>query len=259
MEDEGLEFVIAGNIAGLRELGNTGEPFVIMSYNSPEIDFVGTVVMSMWHLFDEPSPPTGSVSIAIYDVSETVHKLDPKFLPEALQFGVKPVLGDIITWDGNTNGYDIVEVEGSVGVHEGGLYVRVSDAIVTDEDIGKSVDVWEDPTNGIEIGYQDSGNFCTHYTGRSDELQYDAEFGEGYMSFVKGIGPVCCIVFKDNTVVENVTFPKAGVYFYKNDAFCVNSLFINKIGKFDNGNTTPLDKKHLPTSALVLYEVVFES
>jgi hypothetical protein len=120
--------------------------------------------------------------------------IDPKRLPEGYPY--KEGSKTVIEWDGNTDGL----------VSVGGLYYKVSDAILDNETI----------KNGYLYGYF-GGNGISELALASfwDRMHITDEFvvaGE-YAIFVRA----------NNAEIDEMTFPEAGVYFV-----CVNGLYGTK-------------------------------
>lgn len=120
--------------------------------------------------------------------------IDPKRLPEGYPY--KEGSKTEIVWDGNTDGL----------VSVGGLYYKVSDAILDNETI----------KNGYLYGYF-GGNGISELALASfwDRMHITDEFvvaGE-YAIFVRA----------NNAEIDEMTFPEAGVYFV-----CVNGLYGTK-------------------------------
>lgn len=134
----------------------------------------------------------GVIDVSFRTVSLTINgytgfgseKLDPKYLPEHLQFGT--VYGDTLTFDGNTDG--LVSVEG--------MLFKVSDAVPTYADIAKGGYV---TANGEKQAFS-----------AEDFSEDEVVLGGGVLS----MGPVTIVPPEAvGVLVEGITFPAPGTYF----------------------------------------------
>lgn len=79
---------------------------------------------------DAPVPTKVSLIIPGYTGFPTTKPMDVKYLPESHQFGDFPTGGDTLTWDGNTDGLESVDLTESLGF----VYYKISDSTLTMND-----------------------------------------------------------------------------------------------------------------------------
>ena len=144
-------------------------------------------------------------------------QIDPKVLPEALQFGKTTVQGDTLEWDGNTEGL----------VSAADMYYKISDAVPTKADCA----------NGIEY----------------DGAVVDGETVQG--AFADDgllLGDGILFIPSDNYTLEGVTIPEAGVYFIKAEENYIHYLTIPGYSGFTKTEIKPIKPEYLP-GAVMLY------
>ena len=171
---------------------------------------------------------------AIYPASLTIpgytgfakEQIDPKVLPESLQFGKTTVQGDTLEWDGNT--------EGLVSVAEYGLY-KISDATPTFTDLNKG---------GV-----------LHFVGEATPMAWnEGELAEEDVVTPQGVVVMLALYIvpaemagvTDETL--EMTFPEAGIY----TAPMATQLQLNGYSGFTKTEIKPIKPEYLP-GAVVLY------
>lgn len=152
-------------------------------------------------------------------------QIDPKVLPESLQFGKTTVQGDTLEWDGNT--------EGLVSDNNGIAY-KVSDAVFSAEDCA----------NGVEATLNIGTGECTVVDmGGVTMIIVDGEMGAAYSV------PAECV----GVDFDGIAFPKAGVYFANiPDAYYCTSLTIPGYSGFTKTEIKTIKPEYLP-GAVLLY------
>lgn len=144
--------------------------------------------------------------------------IEPKYLPEHLQFGEGPSdNADTLTWDGGTG--DLVA---------NSVYYKVSDAIITAADL----------ENGITF----------EFAGSTIEMSGDEVIATGTGDGFFDISEVIRFVPSSNyTTQDNVTFPDPGVYFARVDAMWAAWLTIHGYNGFSHRTVVHLmEQRYLP-------------
>jgi hypothetical protein len=150
-----------------------------------------------------------------------VKTIDPKFLPEALQFGETTVMGDTLTWDGNTEGLVLFNIGKSV--------YKVSDAVPTMADL----------ENGATIKLSDS----------LEVTECDVRESMPGLILIDAGSVVVISESVAGTEIGGVMLPEAGTYLYKyveGDDQYVASITIPGYTGFETTTIKPLDEKYLP-------------
>lgn len=158
-------------------------------------------------------------------VKSDVKTLDKKYLPEHLQFG-EEFIGDTLTWDGNMEDRDSVDI-----YDDGKTFIFL---------VSVSVPTLNELTDGFSMTLSDG----TVIDGTSDRLVVENE-----LVYIVNELPFVVIVPYDNYNLNGLTIKKAGTYFtnlvplsiYTQSLTIPNYNFISSI---DN-----LDKKYLPNYA----------
>lgn len=160
-----------------------------------------------------------SITIPGYTFAKTELKtIEPKYLPEHLQFGEGPSdNADTLTWDGGTG--DLVA---------NSVYYKVSDAIITAADL----------ENGITF----------EFAGSTIEMSGDEVIATGTGDGFFDISEVIRFVPSSNyTTQDNVTFPDPGVYFARVDAMWSAWLTIHGYNGFSHRTVVHLmEQRYLP-------------
>lgn len=173
--------------------------------------------------------------MANYTLNYTGEKVDELLNKIDTAFGETTVMGDTLTWDGNTDGKVFVDTFGN-GQQ---LFCLVSDVVPTIEDF----------TNGAKLGF-----------GANGEIEIPASgvlpLGDGVLvesNFNFGIIPRdnMTVTVPYNGMTLSVTYPKKGIYFGKTVGVgYVSSLTINGYTGFEMVEITPIDPKYLPTGGV---------
>ena len=199
-------FMNAGNMT----FEDTGEPFCVLLF--------GGTYYQLW----KADKTAETITVKVVGKKETVwHKLDSRFLNEALQFGETVTASDTVTWDGNTDGMVCVEIDVGVGL------CKVSDSVVTKEDCANGVVVTVDgadlPLPGEEIQAMFSDDdFC-------------------------GIDAFAFVPYGNYFWADiGMAFPEAGVYFLYADGMFISKLAISGYSGFIKREVKKLDGKYLP-------------
>lgn len=139
-------------------------------------------------------------------------QIDPKVLPESLQFGKTTVQGDTLEWDGNTEGL----------VSAADIYYKISDAVPTKADCANGIEYDGDVVDGetVQGAFADDGLLL----------------GEGIL-----------FIPSDNYTLERVTFPEAGVYFIKAEENYIHYLTIPGYSGFTRTEVKTIEPEYLPT------------
>ena len=142
-------------------------------------------------------------------------------------FGEKTVMGDTLTWDGNTEGRTKVFVD------EYQDFVYVSDNIPTIEDLQNAVTMVSKCGDRTETWKLEPDWIVDH----DDYIDVDG-------TFITKMDNVTVSVFEGN---REVTLPKAGIYFWwvHGDGEWLESLTINGYNGFPRTEITPLPNKYL--------------
>ena len=152
-------------------------------------------------------------------------KLDPKVLPDALQFGETTVQGDTLMWDGNTGGL--------FAVYEGDmpLLYKISDTRVTRDDFANGFFVMID------------GDIVANKTGE-EALSLVMEDGA---FFIEGL----FYIPADNYDFEGLLIPQAG--WYHLNPMVVNNLHVGIVIPgvvFESIQTVEIDDRYIPDSVV---------
>ena len=135
--------------------------------------------------------------------------------------GETTVMGDTLTWDGNTEGLSSVA----------DLFYLISDVIPTLEDL-------------------QNGGITTQSDGRSYTFNSEQLLEMGSDAIVINVGIASIIVLKGGASfpVENVTlvFEKAGIYSVHNGKDYLAALKINGYNGFERTEIQTIDPKYLP-------------
>jgi hypothetical protein len=188
------------------------------------------------YLMKTPYYHCSSLSIPGFGGFPSIKPIDTKFLPEPLQFGETEVMGDTLTWDGNTEGLMRVEDEGGFLV----LY-KVSNATPSIEDFasGASYD-------------------ATGPDGNPDTTELTANDIE---SLIDGIILVdMVIVVHENAAnveledMGGLSFPEPGTYFASSaDGSYTSSLTIPGYTGFVTKTVKPIEEKYIPGDLIPAY------
>jgi len=158
----------------------------------------------------------------------TVNKpIDAKYLPDALRFGEVPGSN---TW---TKGGNIVEnaTDAFINYFSGALFCKISDAVVTMEDLAA----------GASLRYNMYGRIIEN---RTDDNTF------GYYQMEDGVIDIPYTDENGNSMNAILCYPEGlahdpGVYVaWNSDEDCVESFTINGFGKFTT--TQKIDEKYLP-------------
>lgn len=199
-----------GSLLNYGNLADTGEPFCILAFTS--------TMYQIW----KPDSTKETITVKVVGKKETVwHKLDSRFLNEALQFGETVTIGDTQTWDGNTAGLV------SVVIDEGAGFCKVSDFVPTEEDC----------VNGLmmTVGTTSVG---LEFTTLQMYFQDDGFMFAEYVAFV----PADNYYWAD----LEMTFPEAGIYFVYADGIYLSSLVIPGCDGLTKREVKKLNGKFLP-------------
>lgn len=140
-------------------------------------------------------------------------------------FGEIVTGGDTITWDGNTEGLDCANSDVNWDM------CKISDAIITLDDLQNGcqyfMNIPEYPEDGglIPLEPYDIVDFGTAFVS-----------GNFYIAFVS----------EPNTVVNDWTFPSAGIYVHWSSGGYISSLTINGYTGFGEIEIQTLDEKFIP-------------
>jgi hypothetical protein len=143
-------------------------------------------------------------------------------------FGEKTVMGDTLTWDGNTDG---LETGSQLYYSETTILYRISEETprLSDFSDGFSVNIF-----GSEMSFD--GSYAADFCGVGTALCTDYIF----------------IIYEDDVTIENepsvsvYTFPKKGIY--AKEFLELTSLTIPGYNGFERTEITPLPNKYLPES-----------
>lgn len=160
----------------------------------------------------------GSHTVRVTTSERTLCKIPEDFLPEHLQFGETVEKGDTLTWDGNTEGL----------VNAGGAFYKVSDAVLTDEQI-----------KGCSFSLPDG---TTVMIGDS----WDGMVASGYYSEDCVVPEVIAFARKENATLKGITFPEPGIYCMAIEGTYIASVTVPGYGGFESKTVTPLDEKYMP-------------
>lgn len=155
-------------------------------------------------------------------------KLDPKYLPEALQFGETVVGGDTLTWDGNTDGLV------TIPLGDGSGYVKISSAMPTVNDLKA----------GCSLSISAAGE--TQQFAITDEMVVDMGIGVSVTDYI--------IILYEAAVGEDLTgeggiITEAGIYTVYGSGFTSVEFTINGYTGFETKTIKPMDAKYLPNVA----------
>lgn len=142
-------------------------------------------------------------------------------------FGESTVMGDTLTWDGNTDGlYSVMD-----------MFYHVSDAVPTLEEL------------------QQGGSMIAN--GETVPFVADSvlDMGTGVIL----LNEMVLVVSVANADFQGVPIEKAGVYFpYVEGAMVATALTVNNYTNFVGTVITPLDRKFLPKSEMVIAVTSFD-
>lgn len=224
-----------GNLNRYKGTGDTGEPFHL------GITAQGRLIVTC--LEDKENAVASSThTLEIRDIDETIHPIDPKFLPKG---GVGYSEDSSITWDGNTEGRDTIDYQGLP-------FYKVSDRVLTAEELVRSTFV---------IVNKDGGE--TTVTARPDDV-----YGSDAMGLPAGL----FIMYADNHTnndyvnagysavlvsgkafdMGGVSIPSDGTYFVVQP---IAGFYPNKLS-FETVH--PIDPKYLPGVCLPVVDVSME-
>jgi hypothetical protein len=198
-------------------LGTLSEGIVIVPYDN-YTDEYGTIEEKGVYLLNIDGDYVSSLTIPNY-TGFAKEQIDPKVLPEALQFGETTVASDTLEWDGNT--------EGLVSDNNGIAY-KVSDAVFSAEDCA----------NGVEATLNIGTGECTVVDmGGVTMIIVDGEMGAAYSV------PAECV----GVDFDGIAFPKAGVYFANiPDVYYCTSLTIPNYTGFTKTEIKQIEEKFIP-------------
>lgn len=168
-------------------------------------------------------------------IKTEIKPLDMKFLPPSLQFGVFTEGGDTLTWDGNTEGLTIVELNGNP-------YFHLSSAVPTADDVLEGV---------VCINNIDK---TREYTGEEAQGFFSPDGSAEFYGVL--IIPVDGYDVATENIGQSVRFPKRGVYFrvlVSNGGERCTSFTIKGYNGFATTKIKPLDKKYLPGDLIPAY------
>ena len=185
-----------------------------------------------------------SLTIPNYGKFEKIKTIDFEYVPESLRFGKFPVANCSIVWDGNRDGL--------VGYEGGDQYYRVSDAIITREDLQGEVfmEYNNDGTQDTLVGISSLGDFEINAMGEyQDAISVTDQNGENtYLVW---------FVREGANTMPGVYFAKGAGYtvFGGENSMRPYSLTIPGCRKFNTNATKTIDKKFLPKAKALLDSV----
>lgn len=148
------------------------------------------------------------------------------------------VVGDTLTWDGNTEGLVSDDI---------GMFYKVSDIVLTDEQ--------------IKLGFMATS---TGQTSPAIGTGWDSGVAAGYITEDVVVAEVISFVRKPNVSIKGITFPETGIYFMamqqEEGGIYVKSFTIPGYTGFKTTTTTlkPIDTKYLPEHLQFGEEKAFE-
>ena len=158
------------------------------------------------------------------EVDKLLEKIDTAF-------GEETVMGDTITWDGNTDGLDFVD--GGDGM----VLYKISDATPT-------------LTEAQQGGVITLGGEIVEFT--SDMV---ATMGESLYAFA-GSPEAGMVVLEDNADLFGITIPSKGIYMVMPVPY---TLTINGYTGFEMTEVKTIDSKYLPISGVEIVNIIPES
>ncbi len=202
------------------------DEIIAKGYYDTGEDFVLTSGMALI-IADTELPENTPVIVVVNECVDKTITIDKKYLPEQLQFGeeTKVVNEPLnLTWDGNTDGLLCVD----------NVLYKVSDLVLTDEQNQSAIVAYSD--GWLEIAAN----------------TWDTAVSDGFVTedFVYVCEGLCCIK-KDNVMLNEISFPEAGLYFIKYDEeFYTSSVTITEPVEHIKTVVQTIDKKYIPRIAL---------
>ena len=184
-----------GNTGALTGSGDTGEPFVI-AYAPPEAaaeaGFYGVCM---------PLDGAESITLAINGEGKTIHKIDPKYLPEGIGYEIEGTIVEVWPKDSTVandmNGsYITVPVINNLEVGKeytviinDNKYITTAYSITENGQTATAIGAMPptDETPFIIILLPEPGEVMLQYDGASDEVI--TAYGKGYITNASGFGP----------------------------------------------------------------------
>jgi hypothetical protein len=220
-----------------------GSPRFVIATCDNAVDGAGSTIANKGvYLLHDGAKYVSSLEINGFSFKETkIKTIDPKFLPPMESgvsswndltdrpFGETTTYGDTLTWDGNTEGLEFVDLFEVAGA----VYYKISNAIPTVDDLA----------NGVSVGMS-LGNVNTYPAGEFIPIS-DGVLSTDAMEF---------FIVDESAVgvdIEGIIFPESGVYVMfmadEGDAVgvYVTSLTINNYNGFECTETVPLPNKYL--------------
>ena len=165
--------------------------------------------------------------MANYTLNYTGEKVDELLNKIDTAFGETTVMGDTLTWDGNTDGLTAVDL--------GGAYAyRVSDFVPTEDDLA----------NGGTIIVKGKSS-----DGSSFDITTTPALGddEGLVFLLADYLAVLLVIPNDGFELEGVVFAEKGLYTFPIIAQLDSlSLTINGYTGFETTKITPIEPKYMP-------------
>ena len=200
-------------------MGNsaTGEPFCLVYYPAAE------KIIAIVNALDGST----TVTLSIYQQNETIHTMDPKFLPLKFIEG-SGAATDTLTFDGNLEGKEYFQAGEDI------YFVHLSDTFVdSSELIGGTITI---TAKGLE-DTSSNQNLTI-----SEDLIYDMSEDFGFPSYSIS---EACIVLSQSSTEEGITFSSGIWIAYHQDVFYISELKAPK-AVFNNGeNILLLDPEYI--------------
>lgn len=198
-------------------MGNsaTGEPFCLVCYPTEE------KIIAIVNALDGST----TVTLSIYQQNETIHTMDPKFLPLKFIEG-SGAATDTLTFDGNLEGKEYIQVG------DGMYFVRLSDTFVdSSELIGGTITMRsfiDDMQNGSETISEDS------IVDMSGDYGFPAY---GVSNF--------CVVLSQSYTLDGITLSSGIWIIYYQDMFYISELKAPKAIFSNEENILLLDPEYI--------------